>query len=152
MLLSHVTSQCFKDRALKGKKYPIEISLPQNICSDISNSLQTKEENVLKLGVSLQSDHPEAATCLCFRAGCLFYMLVVSLFPIVTSEIIIYESFTIVFLAVTTPTRLFIISRSRGIKEICGPQTTQSTVGMKLQNYIVIKCIYKTVYKGPVLM
>lgn len=126
--------------------------MPQNICSDISNSIQTKEENVLKGGTYLQSDHPEATTCLCFRAGCLFYTLVVSLLPIVTSEMVIYESFTIVFLAVTTPMRLFIISRSGGIKEICGPQKAQSTVGMKLQNYIVIKCISKTVYKGPVLM
>lgn len=126
--------------------------MPQNICSDILKSLQTKEENVLKVCTSLQSDHPESTACLCFRAGCLFYALVVSLLPIVTSEMVIYESFTIVFLAVTTPTRLFIISRSGGIKEICGPQKAQSTVGMKLQNYIVIKCISKTVYKGPVLM
>lgn len=126
--------------------------MPQNICSDISNSLQTKEENVLKGGTSLQSVHPEATACVCFRVGCLFYVLVVSLLPILTSEMVIYESFTIVFLAVTTPTRLFIISKSGGIKEICGPQKAQSTVGMKLQNYIVIKYISKTVYKGPVLM
>lgn len=79
-------------------------------------------------------------------------MFVVSLLPILTSEMVIYESFTIVFLAVTTPTRLFIISKSGGIKEICGSQKAQSTVGMKLQNYIVIKYISKTVYNGPVLM
>lgn len=126
--------------------------MPQNICSNISNSLQTKEENVLKGGTCLQSDHPEATTCFCFRVACLFYVLVVSLLPILTPEMVIYESFTIVFLAVTTPTRLFIISKSGGIKEICGPQKAQSTVGMKLQNYIVIKYISKTVYKGLVLM
>lgn len=126
--------------------------MPQNICSNISNSLQTKEENVLKGGTCLQSDHPEATTCFCFRVGCLCYVLVVSLLPILTPEMVIYKSFTIVFLAVTTPTRLFIISKSGGIKEICGPQKAQSTVGMKLQNYIVIKYISKTVYKGLVLM